>query len=61
MQHGTTTSETEPCRDLSNEVVDNWPKDRPRAGWDDCEMSDKAWNLLWKELEEEGILNRGKA
>lgn len=32
-----------------------------RAGWDDCDMCQCDLDNLWKELEEEGILNRGKA
>ena len=65
MQHGTTTLPS--IEFLSKRNTDQFTLKHQgkisqiRAGWDDCEMSDKAWNLLWKELEEEGILNRGKA
>ena len=30
----------------------SWSKDRPRAGWDDCEMSETAWESLWEDLDQ---------
>ena len=65
MQHGTTTL---PSREfLSKRNTDQFMLKHQgkisqiRAGWDDCDMCQCDLDNLWKELEKEGILNRGKA
>lgn len=30
----------------------SWSKDRPRAGWDDCEISDTAWEKVMDHIKE---------
>lgn len=49
MKLGTTMSDEELSHYLLNPPIDqNRPK--PRAGWDDCEITDAAWDRLMEVL-----------